>query len=124
MDFFFLYLDCVLFLTAKIKNSKIGNVKKLINVKSNGLKLNIVTAPAINGAKNITNNLLFSKVVKLNLKSFFQFCSFCKNLYFEYDHNLLNVKVHAPKPYRIQQRNFFFTEREFIISYEVTISPI
>ena len=100
MDFFFLYLDCVLFLTAKIKNSKIGNVKKLINVKLNGLKLNIVTAPAINGAKNITNNLLFSKVVKLNLKSFIQLYSSCNNFYLCNDHSLANVKVRAPILYQ------------------------
>ena len=33
LDFFFLYLDCVFFLTSKIKNNKIENVKKFIIVK-------------------------------------------------------------------------------------------
>ena len=52
------------------------NVKKFINVKLYGEKLNIVIAPRRNGAKKIIKNLLFSKVIKLNLKSFFQIYSF------------------------------------------------
>ena len=65
LDLFFLYLDCVLFLTFKIKNNKIENVKKFINVKLYGAKLSIVIAPSRKGAKNITKSLLLSKVVKL-----------------------------------------------------------
>ena len=76
MDFFFLYLDWILFLIFRIKNNKIENVKKFTNVKLYGAKLSIVIAPSKKGAKNITNNLLFNKAVKLNLKSFFQFYSF------------------------------------------------
>ena len=60
----------------KIKNNKIENVKKFINVKLYGAKPRIVSAPSTNGARNITKNLLFNKAVKLNLKSFFQFYSF------------------------------------------------
>ena len=56
MDFFFLYLDCVRFLIIKIKNNKIGNVKKFINVKLYGVKPRIVTAPIKKGAKNTINN--------------------------------------------------------------------
>jgi len=81
LDFFFLYLENVFLLTSKIKNNKIENVKKFTNVKLYGEKPSIVIAPSKKGAKNITNNLLFNKVVKVNLKSFFQFYSFYKNLY-------------------------------------------
>ena len=63
--FFFLYLDCVLFLTSKIKNNKIENVKKFIIVKLYGAKPSTVTAPSKKGAKNITKNLLLSKAIKL-----------------------------------------------------------
>ena len=66
MDFFFLYLDCVFFLTTKIKNNKIENEKKFINVKLYGEKPSVVNAPSKKGAKNITKNLLLSKEVKLN----------------------------------------------------------
>ena len=65
LDFFFLYIDCVLFLTSKIKNNKIENVKKFINVKLYGAKPSIVIAPSKKGAKNITKNLLLSIEVKL-----------------------------------------------------------
>ena len=77
--FFFLYLECVRFLIFKIKNNKIEKVKKFIKVKLYGAKLNTVIAPNKNGDKNKTNSLLFNNVFKLNLKSFFQFCSFCNN---------------------------------------------
>ena len=73
---------CVRLLTTEIKNNNIENVKKLINVKLNGAKPSIVIDPSKNGAKKITKNLLSNKVFKLNLKSFFQFYSFYKNLYF------------------------------------------
>ena len=63
--FFFLYLDCVLFLTSKIKNNKIENVKKFIIVKLYGAKPSTVIAPRIKGAKNITKNLLLGKTIKL-----------------------------------------------------------
>ena len=53
------------FLTSKIKNNKIENVKKFINVKLYGEKPSIVKAPSKKGSKNITKNLLLSKVVKL-----------------------------------------------------------
>ena len=82
MDFFFLYVDFVLFLTTKIKNSKTEKVKKFTIDKLYGGKPNIVIAPNKKGAKNITKNLLFSSCVKLNLKSFFQFYSFYNSLYF------------------------------------------
>ena len=65
MDFFFLYLDCVFFLTTKIKNNKIENEKKFTNVKLYGEKPSVVIAPSKKGDKNITKNLLSSKVVKL-----------------------------------------------------------
>ena len=61
MDFFFLYLDWVLFLTNRIKNSKIENEKKFINVRLYGEKLNIVNTPSKKGIKNITMNLLFNR---------------------------------------------------------------
>ena len=64
-DFFFLYLDCVFLLTIKIKNNKIENEKKFINVKLYGGKLSVVIAPNKKGAKNITKNLLLNKAVKL-----------------------------------------------------------
>ena len=102
MDFFFLYLDCVLFLTSKIKNNKIENVKKFINVKLNGAKLSIVIAPSKKGPKNMTNNLLFNKALKLSLKSFFQFYSSYNNLCFSHDHNPINVKVHESRLCRIR----------------------
>ena len=66
LDFFFLYLDCVLFLTSKIKNNKIENVKKFTNVKLYGAKPSIVIAPSRKGKKNITKNLLLSKAIKSN----------------------------------------------------------
>ena len=69
------------FLIIEIKNNKTENVKKFTNVKLNGEKPNIVIAPNKKGAKKITKNLLFRKVFKLNLKSFFQFYSFYYNLY-------------------------------------------
>ena len=75
----FLYLDCVLFFINRIKNNKIENVKKFINVRLYGVKPSIVIAPSKKGTKNITKNLLFSIVVKLNLKSFSQFYSFYNN---------------------------------------------
>ena len=65
LDFFFLYLDCVLFLTVKIKNNKTENEKKFINVKLYGEKPNVVTAPRKKGKKNIIKNLLLSKFDKL-----------------------------------------------------------
>ena len=65
LDFFFLYVDCVFFLISKIKNNKIENVKKFINVKLYGAKPSIVIAPSKKGAKNITKNLLLSNVLKL-----------------------------------------------------------
>jgi len=52
-------------LTSKIKNNKIENVKKFTNVKLYGAKPSIVTAPSRKGTKNITKNLLLSKVIKL-----------------------------------------------------------
>jgi len=55
-----------LFLIIKIKNNKIENEKKFINVKLYGEKPSIVKAPSKKGAKNITKNLLLSKEVKLN----------------------------------------------------------
>jgi len=42
-------------------------VKKFINVKLYGAKPNIVNTPNKKGAKNITNNLLFNNLIKLNL---------------------------------------------------------
>ena len=71
----------VLFLIKKIKNKRAENVKKFTNVKLYGEKPNIVITPSRNGIKKITKILLFSKVIKLNLKSFFPFCSFCYNPY-------------------------------------------
>jgi len=52
--------------TMKIKNNKIENEKKFINVKLYGEKPSVVNAPSKKGAKNITKNLLLSKEVKLN----------------------------------------------------------
>ena len=49
----------------KIKNNKIENEKKFINVKLYGEKPSIVIAPSRKGAKNITKNLLLSKAIKL-----------------------------------------------------------
>ena len=71
-----MYLDCVRFLIVEIKNNKTENVKKFTNVKLYGEKPSVVIAPSKKGAKNTTKNLLFNNVVKLNLKSFFQFYSF------------------------------------------------
>jgi len=62
-----------------------GNGKWFNNGKLYYDKLNIyqiAIAPSKKGAKNKTNNLLFSKVIKLNSKSFFQFYSFYNNLGF------------------------------------------
>tara|TARA_Y100000590_G_scaffold118576_1_gene135672 strand:- start:1162 stop:1359 length:198 start_codon:yes stop_codon:yes gene_type:complete len=58
-------LDSVFFLTFAIKNSKIGNVKKFINVKLYGAKPRMVIAPSKKGTKNTTNSLLLNKVLKL-----------------------------------------------------------
>ena len=58
-------MDSVLFFTSKIKNNKIENVKKFINVKLYGAKLSIVIAPSRKGAINIIKNLLLSKALKL-----------------------------------------------------------
>ena len=40
-------------------------MKKFINVKLYGAKPRIVIAPSKKGAKNITNNLLLNKAIKL-----------------------------------------------------------
>ena len=40
------------------------NEKKFINVKLQGEKPSVVNAPSKKGTKNITKNLLFSKIVK------------------------------------------------------------
>ena len=55
----------MLFLTFKIKNNKIENVKKPTNVRLYGAKQSMVIAPKKKGAKNKTNNLLLSKEIKL-----------------------------------------------------------
>ena len=60
-----IFLDCVFFLISKIKNNKIENVKKFINVKLYGAKPSVVIAPIKKGAKNITKNLLLNKEIKL-----------------------------------------------------------
>ena len=65
-----------------MRNNKVENVKKFIIVKLYGEKPRVVIAPRKNGDKNITKNLLFNKVIKLNLKSFFLFYSFYNSLYF------------------------------------------
>ena len=75
-----MYLDCVRFLIIEIKNNKTENVKKFTNVKLYGEKPSVVIAPSKKGAKNTIKNLLFINVVKLNLKSFFQFYPFYKSL--------------------------------------------
>ncbi len=75
-----MYLDCVRFLIIEIKNNKTENEKKFTNVKLYGEKPSVVIAPSKKGAKNTTKNLLFINVVKLNLKSFFQFYPFYKSL--------------------------------------------
>ena len=49
------------------ENNKVEKVKKFTNVILYGAKPTIVIAPSKKGAKKITNNLLFSKKVKLNL---------------------------------------------------------
>ena len=69
-------MERVFFLINKIKNNKNENVKKFTNVKLYGAKLNIVIAPNKKGATNKTKSLLFSNLVKLILRSFFQFYSF------------------------------------------------
>ena len=74
--FFFYNQYEFFFFIIEIKNSKIGNAKKFTNVKLYGEKPNIVITPSKNGAKKITKNLLFSKVIKLILKSFFQIYTF------------------------------------------------
>jgi hypothetical protein len=51
----------VFFLTSKIKNNKIENVRKFTIVKLNGEKPSTVIAPSTKGAKKITKNLLLSK---------------------------------------------------------------
>ena len=94
-------MDCVLFLTSKIKNKKIENEKKFINVKLYGEKPSVVNAPSKKGAKYITNNLFSKKLVKLNLKSFFQIYSSLNNLYFLYGYILLNGEVHVSKLFQI-----------------------
>ena len=66
----------------RMRNNKVENVKKFIIVKLYGAKPRVVIAPSKNGDKNITKNLLFNKVIKLNLKSFFLFYSFYNSLYF------------------------------------------
>ena len=48
-----------------MRNNKIENEKKFINVKLYGEKPSVVNAPSKKGAKNITKNLLLSKAVKL-----------------------------------------------------------
>ena len=53
-----------------------------MNVKLYGAKQKVDNAPSKNGLKNKTNNLLFNKVIKLNLKSFYQFHSFYNSLDF------------------------------------------
>ena len=69
-------MEKVLFLIKKIKNKRVENVKKFTNFKLYGEKQNIVITPSINGVKKITKNLLFIKVIKLILKSFFQIYTF------------------------------------------------
>ena len=76
-------------------------MKKFTNVKLYGEKPNIVITPSKNGAKKITKNLLFSKVIKLISKFFFQIYTFWSNLYFECDYNQVNEKNHEPKLYQI-----------------------
>ena len=49
----------------EIKNNKIENEKKFINVKLYGEKPSVANAPSKKGAKNITKNLLLNKVIKL-----------------------------------------------------------
>ena len=78
----FLTFSVLLFLILiiKIKNNKKENVKKFRNVKLKGGKPSIVIPPSKKGAKKVTKSLLFNKAVKLNLKSFFRFYPFYKNL--------------------------------------------
>ena len=57
-------MDCVFFLISKIKNIRIENVKKFKIDKLYGENPKIVTAPSINGARNITKNLLFNNAIK------------------------------------------------------------
>ena len=49
----------------EIKNNKIENEKKFINVKLYGEKPSTIIAPSKKGAKNTVKNLLLSKPVKL-----------------------------------------------------------
>ena len=58
-------MDKVFFLIIKIKNNKIENEKKFINVKLYGEKPSVVNAPSKKGIKNITKNLLFNKAGKV-----------------------------------------------------------
>ena len=51
-------------------------MKKFTNVKLYGENPNIVITPSKNVAKKITKNLLFSKVIKLISKFFFQIYTF------------------------------------------------
>ena len=62
-----MYVDWVFFLIINIKNSSVGKVKKFIKIKLYGAKPKVVIEPSRNGAKIITKNLLFNKLVKLNL---------------------------------------------------------
>ena len=62
MDFFFLYIDLVFFFFSKIKNNKIKNEKKFINVKLYGEKLSVVIPPNNRGARYIIKNLLFNNL--------------------------------------------------------------
>ena len=64
------------FFTIEIKNNKTENEKKFTNVRLYGEKPNVVITPIKKGAKNITINLLFNKLFKLNSESFFQFYAF------------------------------------------------
>ena len=57
-------MDCVFFYITIIKNIRIENEKKFIIDKLYGEKPKIVTAPSINGIRNITKNLLFNSAVK------------------------------------------------------------
>ena len=74
--FFFYNQYEFFFFIIEIKNSKIGNIIKLMNVKLQGAKPSTVIAPRKNGAMNTINILLSNKFLKLSLKSFFQFYAF------------------------------------------------
>ena len=60
------------FFIIEININKAEKVKKFTNVKLYGAKPSIVIAPSKNGAKNTIKNLLFKKLIKLNLESFSQ----------------------------------------------------